>query len=213
MTAHKPWTPMDELLLEALYPNTCAARLAELLGRPEHCVYKKARMMHLAKSEEFLSSPQSGRWNGSSGRDFRFKKGQTPWNKGKHVVAGGRSAETRFKKGTRPPNWMPIGSERTSQDGYRQRKMTDTGYPPRDWVSVHILLWTEHHGPVPPGHIVAFKDRNKQNIVIENLELRTLAENMRGNTIHRFPPELRDLIRLQGRVRKAIENRHEEQDH
>lgn len=206
------WTPMQELLMEALYPDTPSDRIAEILGRPLTSVYAKAKIMGLTKSEAFLASEASGRLNGSQGVDGRFQKGLVPWNKGSNYAAGGRSPETRFKKGNRPNNWVPIGSERLSKEGYLQRKMTDTGYPPRDWVAVHHLLWLEHNGPIPEKHVVIFKDGNKTNIVIDNLQLLTLAENMRRNTIHRYPPELRDLMRLNGRVRKAIEKRHEKQD-
>ena len=47
-----------------------------------------------------------------SGNDTRFKKGQVPPNKGTHPVTKGRMAETQFKKGNRPHNWRPVGSER-----------------------------------------------------------------------------------------------------
>nr|WP_288356107.1 HNH endonuclease signature motif containing protein [uncultured Pseudomonas sp.] len=89
---------------------------------------------------------------------------------------------------------------RFSKEGYLQRKVTDTGYPPRDWKGVHILLWEEAHGPVPSGHCLAFRDGNKRNITLENLELITRAERMRRNTIHRYPPELKGAIRTLGRL-------------
>lgn len=114
--------------------------------------------------------------------------------------AGGRVRETQFKPGGRPHSWLPIGSERTSKDGYLQRKVTDTGYPPRDGVGVHILIWREHCGEIPPGHVVVFRDRNKHNLQLGNLELISRAENCRRNSIHRYPPELKEVIRLQKRL-------------
>ncbi len=57
--------------------------------------------------------------------------------------------ETMFKKGQVGTRFMPIGSERINADGYLDRKVSATGYPPRDWVAVHRLLWIEHHGPIP----------------------------------------------------------------
>lgn len=112
--------------------------------------------------------------------------------------------ETQFKKGSKPRNWLPIGSLRLSKEGYQQRKVTDTGYQPRDWVAVHKLHWEEHHGPVPSGHCLCFRDANKQNIELANLELITRAERMRRNTIHRFPPELKDTIRQLNKLKRAI---------
>ncbi|EPV8693090.1 HNH endonuclease signature motif containing protein, partial [Pseudomonas aeruginosa] len=105
------------------------------------------------------------------------------------------------------------GSTRVSADGYLQRKISDTGYPPRDWKGIHILLWEEHFGPIPAGHCVCFKDNNKQNVVIDNLELITRAERMRRNSIHRYPPELKSAIRVISKLKRTIQEvEHEEQD-
>lgn len=69
---------------------------------------------------------------------------------------------------------------------------------------VHVLLWEEYNGKVPSNHAVVFKDGNKQNITIENLELVTRAELMRRNTIHRYPVELKQAIRLTNKLRRTI---------
>jgi HNH endonuclease len=97
------------------------------------------------------------------------------------------------------------------QGGYLQRKVSDTGYPPRDWVGVHILTWQEAHGTVPASHIVAFKDRKKDNTALENLELLTRRDLMLRNTIHNYPPELADVIRVTGALKRKIGSIHEEQ--
>ncbi|WBH53522.1 hypothetical protein PALA8_04322 [Pseudomonas aeruginosa] len=85
--------------------------------------------------------------------------------------------------------------------------------PPRDWKGIHILLWEEHFGPIPTGHCVCFKDNNKQNVVIDNLEIITRAERMRRNSIHRYPPELKSAIRVISKLKRTIQEvEHEEQD-
>ena len=74
----------------------------------------------------------------------------------------------------------------------------------QNWKYVHVLVWEEHHGPVPPGHCVAFCNGDKGDIRVENLELLTRAERMRRNTIHRYPPELRSAIRLVGKLNRVV---------
>lgn len=109
-----------------------------------------------------------------SGRTGQFEKGITPWNKGTHFKAGGRSAETRFKKGSRPQTWVPIGSEAYGKDGYLKRKVRDDAPPGmsrKNWKFVHVILWEEHHGPVPAKHVVIFRNGDKTDICIENLAL------------------------------------------
>lgn len=202
------WTDQEEIDLGRLYPDTPMPNLMAYFQRPDHAIYGKAASMGLKRSDAYLASEHACRLrrNSDAGAAFRFQKGFTPWNKGmKGLQAGGRAAETQFKKGSKPGNWLPIGSTRRSKDGYLQRKITDTGYPPRDWVALHTLLWEEQRGPVPPGHCLSFKDGNKDNIELDNLELITRAERMRRNTIHRYPPELKETIRLLNKLKRTIE--------
>lgn len=79
--------------------------------------------------------------------------------------------ETRFKKGHRPHNWVPIGTERINSDGYVEVKVQD-GKCQKNWKGKHILIWEQHHGrPVPPGYAVIFGDGNNRNFDPDNLIL------------------------------------------
>ena len=46
-----------------------------------------------------------------------------------------------------------------------------------NWRQLHLIMWEEAHGPIPKGHLVIFKDGNRQNCVLENMALITQAEN------------------------------------
>lgn len=197
------WTEDQKAVLRAQYPDTKTEKIATLLGMDIHRVYAKANELGLKKSEAFLASPEARRLNGKIGSATRFQKGQSAWNNGmKGLQMGG--VATQFKPGQIPHTWKPIGSERISEEGYLQRKVADTGYPPCDWVGVHIIIWIQHNGPVPKGCVVVFKDGNKTNIDIDNLELLTRAQLMARNTIHNLPEELKDVIRLNGVIRRKI---------
>lgn len=213
--SRSPWSEKDEAKLAALYPDTPMPELIKAFGRPYWSIYNKAYQLGLKRSEAYLASEHACRLRreNNPGTGTRFQKGQTSWNKGISFHSGGRSAETQFAPGTMPHNHVPIGSERVTRDGIRQRKTHDDGPPQRRWKSVHMILWEELHGPVPPGYLVVFKDKNTANIDIDNLELITRAENMRRNTIHRYPPELKSTIRQLGKLKKAIsEASNEKQD-
>jgi hypothetical protein len=203
------WSDDDLAWLLTLYPDLSTVIVADALGRRPTQINAMASNLGLHKTPEYLASPDACRLRRGDniGAAYRFKPGQAVWNKGmKGLYIEGCQA-TQFKPGQKPGNWMPIGSHRLSKEGYKQRKMTDTGYPPHDWVAVHILLWVEHNGPVPPGHRIAFKDRNKQNIVIENLECVSTAEMMKRNTRHNLPKPLNDLIALRAAVNRQINKR------
>jgi len=101
----------------------------------------------------------------NTGRDGRFKSGHVPANKGKKGMGGWEP--TQFKKGNRPWNYKPVGTERVNGDGYVDIKVAD----PNKWKGKHILLWEAANGPVPKGHVVIFADGNKRNFDLNNLLL------------------------------------------
>lgn len=173
-------------------------------------MYGKANSLGLKKSPEFLASANSGRLRKGDrrGAGTRFQKGTEPHNKGvKGWQAGGNAETTRFSKGQKSHNWKPIGSERLTKDGYLQRKVTDTGYPPRDWRMVHVVLWEESNGPLPEGHILVFRNGNVTDIRLDNLECISRAENMRRNNIHNLPKELVEVCQLKGAITRQINKR------
>jgi hypothetical protein len=213
----KLWTPEQEAMLRSRYADEKTETLAVEIGRDLKSLYAKAKKLGLKKSQEYLDSPVACRLRRGDnvGMEYRFKPGQQVWNKGmKGLKIGGE--QTQFKPGHKPHNHVPIGSERFSKEGYLQRKMTDTGYPPKDWVAVHNLLWVEHNGPIPAGHVVSFKDGNKKHISIDNLECISRRDLMKRNTRHNLPKELSDLIALRGaltrQINKRIKNEQPEND-
>ncbi len=120
------WTAEQELVLLRLYPDMPNEVLAARLNKTLQQICSKAYRLGLKKSPEFSKKIRQD-WDSAT----RFKKGNTPWNCGmKGLPARGRSSETQFKKGQKPHTWLPVGSTRVSADGYLQRKISDTGYPP-----------------------------------------------------------------------------------
>lgn len=111
-----------------------------------------------------------------------FQKGRSPGNKGKKQSeycspeALEASRRTQFKPGDKPVNELPVGTIRTTKDGYLIKKISMTGTLWERWKPVHRSVWEDHHGPIPEGMVVLFKDGNKQNCDISNLMLATRAE-------------------------------------
>lgn len=210
------WTDIEVAVLRKFYADTPAPLIADVLARPASSVYQKAKSLGLAKSPAFYASEISGRTDGHRGSESRFSKGHEPWNKGKKGSTGHHpnTRRTQFKKGAMAGaaqhNYVPIGTTRVTRDGILERKVTDDPalYPARRWVPVTRLVWEAAHGPVPAKHVVRFNPGMHTTVESENtldrLECISLAENMRRNTLHRYPKEIVDAIRSRGVLNRRI---------
>lgn len=193
----RPWTAEEDAAMRRLYPLHSNPEIARQLGRTEPAILNRANKLGLKKPRGFANAGC-------------FQPGIVPWNTGmKGWQAGGRSAESRFKKGELSGRaralLQPIGAERVTKDGILQRKVTTAGRGGQRWKSVHQLIWSAAHGPIQRGHIVVFKDGDKRNFAIGNLECISFAENMRRNSYHtKYPKEVGLAIQLLGAINRKI---------
>lgn len=125
--------------------------------------------------------------NLNSGLTGRFEKGRVPYNKGKKLPNMPPNSG-QFKKGNKPPNYVPVGTINYTTDGYPKEKIGE----PNKWVLKHRKVWEEHHGPIPKGYSICFLDRDKTNYDISNLILLSNEELARMNQNNYFSsdPEL-----------------------
>lgn len=195
-------------IIRERFPNEKTQNLADELGLTYSQLANRAFKMGLKKSDEFKLSEKSGRHNLiEGGKKTRFKPGNIPFNKGikmpNHIYD--KVKNTMFKKGNRPQNWKPDGSivERNDKSGrtYLYYKVKDS-----HWILYHNKIWIDHYGKIPSKHIILFKDGNTLNCDINNLELISMAENVKKNSIHRFPEELKEVIKLKQKLNKKINN-------
>jgi hypothetical protein len=192
-----------ELLIEH-YPNMPMPELTKLIGLSVESIYRKAYVLGIKRSQEFLDSPHACRLRRGDeiGKAYRFQKGQQVWNKGmKGLQIGGEA--TQFKKGTKPPNHKPAGTIR-EVDGYFEIKIAEGM---RQWRLLHRVIWERCNGPIPQGHIVSFLDGNAKNINIKNMALFTKAQNMKRNTVHNYPKEIVHLVQLRAALNRQINKR------
>lgn len=197
------WSEVEIEAMRLFYPDTLTEAFARAFDRPIGGVYAMAARLGIQKNAAFLALQVVGRIDAKHGKSARYREGQPARNKG-----GPGSKSTQFKPGRRSPTWKPIGSERVSKHGYLQRKVTDTGRGKLDWIEVHILVWTTAHGPVPPGHLVTFKDGNKSHIALDNLELVSRTDLMLRNSVHQYPPELVAVMQMMGYLNRRINAKH-----
>jgi len=203
------WTDSEIARLRRDYHKTPTAKIAEAMGVKPYVVSGKAAKLGIRKSAEYLASPAACRMRVDTiGARTRFLPGQIPWNKGLRGTNYPGMVATQFKPGYRVGRAMerykPIGTERVTIDGYLERKINDDMPLQKRWRAVHIVLWEEVNGPLPAGHALVFRDGNKRNICLENLELLTRAELMRRNSCHNHGPEIAKLVQLRGAISRMI---------
>lgn len=223
LAPRREWTPSEDAVLRARYATEHAARIATDLGRSLSTTYQRAQKLGLKKPLAWIAENARANMEKPThgGRRSRFQKGHVSANKGLrrpgYSVGRGRMQETQFKKGSRSGVavrlYKPIGTERLSKEGYRERKIHD-GLPLQSrWRAVHLLVWEEANGPIPKGHAIWFRNRIRADVRLENLELITRAELARRN-VKTYPIELRQITQLRGAITRQINKRarHEEQD-
>jgi hypothetical protein len=201
----KMWTDEDRELLRSRYADEPTEVIAFDLGRTARSVYAQVNLMGLKKSDAYLAKMALKSKLHLAGAAHRFAKGSVPANKGQKMPADqyAKAKATMFKKGDVPHN--------TKHDGAIAVRIDKRGNTylwirvgKSNWRMLHVHLWEEAHGAVPKGSIVVFKDKNTMHCKLENLEQITKAENMKRNTIHQYPQELKSTIKLLSKIKKTI---------
>lgn len=197
------WTEQELEMLRCLYNDYDYDQVAAMLGRSRHSVRNKIKNLGWKKTNRVNSSC--------------FKKGQTPHNKGRKMTewcsAEGieKLKQTMFHGGHESVDLRPIGFENTDHYGYVYVRVSDTFGDYRDWKRKQRVVWESHHGPVPVGMGVTFKDGDKSNFDISNLELKSPSEQMAENSYrNNYPEDVAALFQLKGVLSRQI-NKHKRQ--
>lgn len=199
--------PANVAMLRELYPMHTSQHVAAVIGCRWEQVQEKAWRLGIKKDPAFFSEVGKALASSPLAQARRFKKGHETWNKDMKGLQ--LSPNTQFKPGTRhgmaAKNWLPIGSNRMSKEGYMERKIADSSPAKRsNFVPVHHLVWRMHGQTVPRGHVLIFIDGDKNNPDINNLTTISRAENMARNSIHRLPDDVRELCMLKTVLKRTI---------
>lgn len=110
----------------------------------------------------------------------RFLKGHSPHNKYSKNYQPNNEA-TRFKKGNLPHNTKHDGAISKRFHKKENKYYLYIRVEKAKWELLNRYTWKKHHGEIPKGYLVAFKDGNQLNCDIDNLMLISMAENMKRN--------------------------------
>ncbi|HEY0429012.1 MAG TPA: HNH endonuclease signature motif containing protein [Pyrinomonadaceae bacterium] len=100
--------------------------------------------------------------------------------------------------GTVKPKYE-IGDERVVDKDFVQIK-TDSG-----WQMKHYFIWKQQGRRIPKTHFLLFKDGNKRNFDIENLELVSQSEAGHRLALSQRPAELRPLLSVVRELQQELD--------
>ena len=179
-------TPYQKRYIELSFAGSQTKKIAKWLDLPEKTVSYYAHLKGLKKDKAVLALNGYKVAKHPKAIANRFQKGSTPHNKGRkqseYMTAESieKTVKTRFQKGHISHNKKPIGSTRIcTKNAYILVNVGGSRY-----VSKHRLVWQEHHGKIPKGSNIQFKDGNVQNCDINNLYIISRSEQLQVNHKH-----------------------------
>ena len=177
MRAYSMWTEAEIEYLRQIYPDHSNEYCSQFLHRSKKACQMMAQKLGISKTPEFAKQQREKN---------QFRKGHTPFNKGKkweHFMSeeGMRnSAKTQFSgqpHNTRPPGYEMLRTADKKGRRYWWIKPADG----RRMMPKHRWLWEQAYGSIPKGYNVQFKDGDTTNCVLDNLYLITRDKQMREN--------------------------------
>ena len=219
MTDPRHWRPEQLFMLRWLYPDFKADEVAQCIGRSVGSVHRKAVLLEIGKSDAFKASFSSGRIQAANTDPrmlaTRFKPGHKTWNEGVKGSTGlhDNCRKTQFKPGQKPHTTAPVGAYRinvTKGIPRLEQKTNDKPGPNHvRWIPVTRLVWEHHHGPVPPKHIVIFKDSRLATVVLEEITVDKIicisrAQNAMRNSLYSKDHDLGRLAQLKGAITRQV---------
>lgn len=203
MSLRKPRIQLSEdqeSYIRDYYLEKPIKRLANDIGVSQQVIRQRLKLWGLTIPKELAEERK---------RAFQFKKGQEPMNKGVPMKEWmseesiKKASATRFQKGHSPHNEKFDGhiSWRKDSSGieYAHIRVKKGHY-----LHLHRVIWQNENGEIPKGMIVAFKDGDRSNFSIENLELISREENMLRNSRHGYHKEIIPSMILMNKIKEQI---------
>jgi len=132
---------------------------------------------------------------------FHCKKNARPKGLKRNYKNGSPS---QFQKGCEPNNRSEIGAERLRpKDGYIEVKTE------RGWEMKQRVAWERENGEIPKGHVIFFKDSNRQNCDLDNLVCVPRGVITIANRFFQFksyPREAHETVFLMSHLKHKLHN-------
>jgi hypothetical protein len=201
------WSALEDQFLRVNYELHNTTKLAKLLNRTGAAVTNRLHKLNIYLPEHLRVARRL---------ETAFKPGSVPVNKGKrwdeYMSKEGQQGSSRT---TFRPGHLPLNAKFDSAVTVRK---DNRGVPYKwvrisqgNWEMLHVHTYKKIYRTVPKGYIVFFKNGDTMDCRPANLGIQTRAENMKKNTIHRYPEELKNTIRTLTKLKKVIHGKKQNQ--
>jgi len=188
------WSIQKDEILIKLYETHTSKEIGAILNIPYTTIKNRAHKLGLRK-------------NTNSGC---FKKGHIPANKGQKMSKEiyEKAKPSFYKKGHKPHNTLYDGAisirkDKKSGISYKYIRVAEG-----EWKLLHRFKYEEKYGKIPSNIFLRCKDGNQLNCDPDNWEPIDMRKNMELNRIDDLPPELQEVIRLNNKLKKLINEKH-----
>lgn len=197
--------------VEKHYSDMRNLDICEATGLTVQELYYLQNRLNLKKSNELVRMEARRGQISRGDNSGRFRKGLVPWNKGRKMSDELRHKveHTFYTKGHLPHNTRKDFDIAIRKDKY--------GIPYRwiriskaNWIMLHRYIWQLYHGEIPKGKIIVFKDRNHDNLSIDNLMMIDRKQHMKRNSFMNFPEELRGVLQAKRVLTRIINQQKDE---
>jgi len=206
------WTPEKTEKLIREFPHRKTADIAREMGFPYYTVSNKAYLLRLKKTDGFMRK-YGNLLKGDKGLETRFKKGHIPANKGKKMTPELRERvkHTFFQKGQ-----MPATTKYFGKPYLYETKNRDGNTYPIWWIqegpnkrSTYLSYLCRQHGIDLKGKKPRLKPGfdHSHPPTIDDIAIVTNAENLKLNSMYRYPEEVVSLIHTKGALTRQINKR------
>lgn len=208
----KRFTPEEDQHIRDNYLTQFLREMGAHLGRTEGTICQRMKLLGIELPAEVKQKrlQQSFKNLEESGKMSRFPKGNVPVNKGQKMAPEvyERCKGTMFKPGQIPATCVHFGKP------YLHSRIKKDGYIERTWYiqestnkrSAYLAYLCRNNGIDLTGKKPILKDGfdHSRAPTMEDIMIVTNAENMRRNSLHRYPPEVVKLCQLKGALQRQI---------
>ena len=195
---HYRWTPEMVATLTELYGTCPAKEIAEIInakygtGFTPTAIYNRAVMKELRSYSSYhYYTEEQDEWLRQNVSKYLYDDLTREFNKEFQAHVDYKSVRNRcqakgfkfgnpYTKGYHNHCYTPVGSEYISSRGAVYVKVSDVktkGNPFINWKRKSHLVWEQHHGEIPEGHVIVHLDGDPTNCDISNLECTTNSIN------------------------------------